>query len=81
MSTLIKIISDTFEVEIDSRNANERRAKAVGQYNLDGELLAEFSSISEAQRQLGILHISECVNGLRKTAGGYLWRLQGENDE
>ena len=33
-----------------------------------------FSSIKDAKRQTGIDHISECVNGKRKTAGSYHWK-------
>ena len=41
-----------------------------------GELLATFPSIREAERVTGINkgHISQCCNGKRKSAGGYVWR-------
>ena len=41
-----------------------------------GELLATFPSTNEADRVTGIYKscISECCNGKRKSAGGYVWR-------
>ena len=81
MGSLISIIGDSFII-IDSRNANEKRMKPIAQYNREGEEIARFSSIAEAQRVTNIYHIYECVNGKRKTAGGYIWRIiQGESNE
>lgn len=66
-------------ITIDSRSSNEKRMKPVVQYTKDGEEIARFPSIAEAQRATKILHIYECVNNKRRTAGGYIWRvLEGE---
>lgn len=63
------------------RNAEHRInhpdiSKEVKQYALDGTFIAEHPSISEAHRQTGvdIGHISDCILGKRKTAGGYAWK-------
>lgn len=49
--------------------------RAVNQYSLDGNLLATFQSLTEAQNQTGVeLHnISEACRGNSKTAGGFIW--------
>ena len=51
-------------------------SKAVKQYTKDGIFIAEYKSVSEAERQTGIYHssISEYCNGKRKSAGGYIWQ-------
>lgn len=51
--------------------------KAVQQINNCGEVVAEFVSAAEAQRQTGIPQssISRCCNDLQKTAGGYHWQF------
>ena len=42
------------------------------------EVIAEFPSASEVQRQFGFLHsqISLCCNGKNKQAYGYIWRYK-----
>ena len=51
-------------------------SKPVAQYNKDGDLLAVFKSRTEAEEITGVKHqcIGRCVNGERKTAGGYIWK-------
>ena len=48
----------------------------VLQISLDGFLIGVFISITEAHIITSIRrgHIGKCVNGERKTAGGYIWR-------
>ena len=55
----------------------EKRGKAVEQYTMDGELIAEYPSMSEAERQVGISNsnISRVCNGHGVSAGGYIWRF------
>ena len=52
--------------------------KKVIQLTLDGEYVAEFESMNEAERQTGINHrnISMVCSGRRNTAGGYKWILK-----
>ena len=49
--------------------------KPVIQKDLDGNVIAEFSSRLEAERVTGVdnRHISNCCKGTRKTAGGFIW--------
>ena len=52
------------------------RAKAVIQYNLNGEQMATFESASEAARQTGSSQskITMCCRRQRQTANDYQWR-------
>ena len=61
---------------ITQRNSHPRR-KQVYQFNKKGELIAVFQSTREAERSTNICHnnISQCVNGQRKTAGGFIWKM------
>ena len=51
-------------------------AKEVTQYNKQGVIMKVWSCISEASRELGISDssISNCIKGLSKTAGGFIWK-------
>ena len=57
--------------------SNNYRIK-VNQYDLKGELVGEFKSISEASIKTGVLtgDISQCINGKRKTANKFIWKKQ-----
>ena len=46
----------------------------VNQYDLNGNFVKSWGSIKEAQKQYGLINISECCRNKRKTAGGYIWR-------
>lgn len=50
-------------------------SKKVYQYNLDGKLVEEFISMSDAERKRGFFAggISMCCNGNQKTYRGYVW--------
>lgn len=50
--------------------------KPVLQYTKDGQLIAEYPSIAEAEKQTEINHrcICCCCKGYYKSAGGYVWR-------
>lgn len=49
---------------------NKRKVK---QYDLQGNFIKTWNSITEAQKKLKINNISFVCNKLRKTAGGYVW--------
>lgn len=53
--------------------------KAVNQFDLEGNFLEVYKSISEAARKSGVYvqNISKCCQGKLKTAGGYVWQYQG----
>ena len=54
----------------------ERTAKAVVQYTMDGEFVAEYKSAMEAERQTGIHQIHRVCRNERKSAGGYKWKYK-----
>lgn len=47
--------------------------KPVYQYSLDGEFIAAYKSVKDAQRQIGITDVGYCASGKGKSAGGYIW--------
>lgn len=54
------------------------RKKMIVQMNLNGDVIKIWNSITEAQKELKIRHISECCsnNETYKTAGGYKWKFK-----
>lgn len=52
------------------------RQTPVLQFSKDGEFIAEYPSISEAERCFGCNHIWDCCKGKRKSCGGYVWRYK-----
>lgn len=56
--------------------------KPVSQYSKKGKHIANYKSITDASKQTGINinRISACLNGKTKTAGGFIWVNQGNED-
>lgn len=56
----------------------QTHAKAICQYSIAGDFVAEYVSAREAQRVTGITNqgISLCCLGRQKTAGGYIWKFK-----
>lgn len=52
------------------------RSKRIIQLNLNGTKIESFGSVREANRVTKISngHISECANGIRMSAGGFIWK-------
>lgn len=55
------------------RKAN---SKPVDQFTLDGQFVKRWPSATDAVKELGIKNssISQCINGKRKSAGGFKWQ-------
>ncbi len=49
-------------------------AKAVIQLDLNNNFIAKYDTITEAEKELDISHISCVIIGKRKTAGGFHWK-------
>ena len=67
------------EKEKESKRLNSPKNKPVIQLSKTGEYIAEFISISEAQRVLNLktyTSISECCSGKRKSAYGFKWEYK-----
>lgn len=78
-----KIMSDEQKSKISLSNKNKSKPNAGGnkivqQYDLHHNLLAEYSSISEAHRltQTPLSGISECCRGNRKTSNKFIWKFK-----
>ena len=52
--------------------------KPILQFSKSGELIAEYSSLTEASRQTGCSapNICDCCKGNRKSAGGFIWKYK-----
>ena len=52
--------------------------KAVLQYDLQGNFIKEWTSVTEATKLLNLSNgrISSCCRGIGKTANGYIWRFK-----
>lgn len=61
--------------------ANSKK-KAIVQLTKQYEFVNEFDSGIQAQNQTGIerSHISQCCNGKRQSAGGYIWMFRKDYD-
>jgi hypothetical protein len=62
-----------------SKRTIQLMSKPVYQLDKSGAVIAEFPSIQEAQRQLVISHIWDCIVGRRQTCGGYKWRYKNDS--
>lgn len=60
------------------RNEEDHRSMPVIQKTLDGEFVAEYPSVNEAERVtgLGARNINRCCRGIRPTAYNYKWEFK-----
>ena len=54
----------------------KKRSIPILQFAKDGTFVKEWPSACEAERQLGISSICNCLKGRKKSAGGYVWRYK-----
>lgn len=61
-----------------TKNTNGKCSKKVLQYDINGNLIKEWPSTNEIERQTGYLHnsIVRCCNGKQKNAYGYKWEYK-----
>lgn len=57
-------------------NANYSLAKPILQFDLQGNFIREWPSVSKVEEEMGITHISSCCSGKYNTAGGFIWRFK-----
>ena len=59
-----------------TKRVAEKHFKKVIQLDLNDNVLNEFESMGQAERETGVprSNISRCCNGKRKSAGDYKWR-------
>lgn len=64
--------------ELLNNKLNQPNRKTILQCNMDGEIIKEFISLREIERELGYFraNISPCLKGLFKQAYGFIWRYK-----
>lgn len=76
-ATTITTGSSAEKVMEDKTKKTRKRTKWAGilQYSLDGKLISQWKSITQAAKTLNLNHasISKCVNGSYRKAEGYRW--------
>lgn len=73
--------SHPFSEEHKKKMAESKGVFGILQYDKQGNLLAEYPSTMEAERQTGVpqSNIIACCKGRYKSAGGYVWRYKTTN--
>lgn len=63
-----------------SKILGKSSAKPVIQYDLQGNFIKKWGSMTEASRSLniGTPHITQCCNKERRKAGNYIWRYEAD---
>lgn len=63
-------------------NPSFGKGLVVIQVSLDGEVIREYQTIREAERETGVDHtvISRCCKKRQKTAGGFQWKYKEEQE-
>lgn len=74
-----KLLSERMSGE---NNPSYGKGLGVVQLSLDGEVVQEYKTIREAERETGTDHsvISRCCKGRVKSAGGFRWRYTEEEE-
>jgi hypothetical protein len=54
----------------------KKLSKPIIQYTLDGEFIRIWDSITQAEQELNLSHISDCCKNKRNKCGGYIWRYK-----
>ena len=68
---------DLYRIKI-AKKSQEKRFRKVEQYDLDGNYIKTYETISQAEKENKLNHcdIICCCQGKRKQAGGYIWRYK-----
>ena len=63
--------------EVHRRESMHPKPKRIAQYTIDGKLIKEWDSLTEAHENLGIglSALSSCLHGRYSQAGGYVWKF------
>lgn len=69
--------SDYYDEEVRLKISKSKGNKSVLQYNLEGNLIKEWSYLSEATR-FNKGDIQACCVGKQKTAGGFIWKYNNK---
>jgi hypothetical protein len=69
-----KKVASKYAVD-NSLKSRYKLQKAVLQYDLDGNFIKEWPGVRYVKTHTNIC-CSKCVRGLKKTAGGYIWKFK-----
>lgn len=66
-----------------SKGGNHPSSKRIIQYDLNGNLIKTFSCLTEASEKTGtqISKISNCANGVRFSANGFIWLFEDDKNK
>ena len=66
-----------------NKRTGEKHWIQVNQYDLNGNFIKTWDSLTAITKATNIStgHISSCCNGLRKSAGGFLWKYYNGNTD
>lgn len=78
-----KLMKEVYSSEVlreRERGKNNPRAQAVKQFDLEGNFLKEYETITQAHKEtgIGLARISDVARGNRKTAGGFFWKFSND---
>ena len=67
-----------FSEEHNNKISQSKGVNGILQFSKDGEFIAEYPSIHEAERNTGCnnCNICNCCKGNRKSAGGFIWKYK-----
>ena len=66
-----------YNMTIGGQDFSCTTARAIDQYDLNGNLICTYTSIAEAKRQTGVCHIDRVLSGESRTSGGFYWSYCG----
>lgn len=71
----------TQHTELSKKIISDKNSKLVIQYDLEGNFIKEWKSQWDASQCLNINYksINNCVVGISKSAGNYIWKLKTNN--
>ena len=64
-----------FKMGLQSINSECLKKKVI-QYDMNMNFIKEWKSITEAQKELKLYHISDCCRGIRYNCGNYKWKYK-----
>lgn len=72
----------SYNINYGTRNkkVSTHFSKPVLQFTKDGEFIKEYKSVTSAEKQNLINHISCCCLGKLRHAGGYVWRFKEKSE-
>lgn len=73
---------DTYNLTVGGKfTVWENLKKEIAQYTLDGKFIRTWSSITEAEQNLGLTAINQAVKGVSKYCGDFQWRLYTDESD